>query len=77
MRYSCDIGNKKIGIEIINLAKKYSILDKVEITDTRLRVLSYLNNIEPKVNLVYTIPSDIKKVNDKNINFEKLNEINV
>lgn len=77
IRYSCDIGNKRVGLEIINLAKKYSILDNIEITDMRMRVLLYLRKMNNKISLVHTIPLNINKINNQTIKFEKLFENNI
>ncbi|MHA1293856.1 MAG: glycerophosphodiester phosphodiesterase [Promethearchaeota archaeon] len=77
LRYSCDIGNKKVGLELIKLIEKYTLFKKVEITDLKPRILFALRNASKKIQLVHTIPYSIIKVNNKTINFEKLKENNI
>lgn len=79
-RYSCDIGNKYDGIALINLVKKYGIHDQVEITDTRIRILSRLRDNSKIINLIHTVPYQIKNISDyikKSLNKLTLNNINV
>lgn len=78
LRYSVDIFDEETGIEVIELAKKYKILEKVEITDKRLDILSDLRNYDKNVKLVHTLPLNILDFNACESNFEemKCNEIN-
>ncbi len=77
LRYSFDIENKKVGLRVINLAKKYLIFNNIEITDTRTRVLSYLREQSKEIKLIHTIPHNIIKINSKTINFDILKELNI
>ncbi len=77
LRYSCDIGNRKAGMELIIIAREFAILEKIEITDMRMNVLSSLRKNDKDVRLIHTIPLNVKKVNNKTINFEKLRDLNI
>jgi len=77
LQFSCDIENKKVGVELMNLANNYSILKKLVITDMRLRVLSYLREQNRNVNLIHTIPHNIVKINNNTVNFDKLKNLNI
>ena len=79
LRYSFDIGDENAGMALINLAKKYNILDKIEITDMRISVLSQLREYNKEVKLVYTLPLDIIEINPNDFCFEEIknNNINV
>lgn len=76
-RLSIDIRNFEVGKCIIDLAMKYDLLSRIEITDKRLSVLSRLRRYERRVNLVYTLPDKIIKINEKNVNFPKLQQLTV
>lgn len=76
-RYSFDIENRDTGLALIKLAKKYSNIEQVEITDTRIKILKKLRKINGTIKLDYTLPSHITKINKITINFEKLAEHNI
>lgn len=63
-RYCCDIGNKYDGIALINLVKKYDIYDQVEISDTRMAVLKKLREYNKSVQLIHTVPHQIKNLSN-------------
>jgi len=65
VRYSFDIAKADVGIGVINLAKQYIILDKIEITDLRMRVLRRLRKHDKDVKLVHTLPFNILRINHK------------
>jgi len=77
LRYSMDIANRNTGYRIIDLAKKYDILDEIEITDLRMRVLSQLRDYNKEIKLVHTLPFNIRKISNKNLNFKELIEKNI
>ncbi len=77
LRFSVDVGNKRVGIQLIDLIKEFPLLDQVEITDTRLRLLAQLREHDKDVKLVYTIPYEIPKINNKTIDFEKIHQLDV
>jgi glycerophosphoryl diester phosphodiesterase len=77
VRLSFDIRGRKAGKVLITIAKQYGLLDKIEISDRRMIVLSQLRKFEKNVKLIYTLQENITKVNDTNINFEKLQNLNV
>ena len=76
-RLSVDIRNFEAGKYLIDLVRDHNLLSRVEITDKRLSLLARLRRYEEHVNLVYTIPDNILKINEKNVNFSKLKQLNV
>ncbi|MGV9171353.1 MAG: glycerophosphodiester phosphodiesterase [Promethearchaeia archaeon] len=77
LRYSIDIGTTLAGKKLINTAKKFNVLDRIEITDTRVRVLKRLRKYNENVKLVHTIPHIIQEITDDNIEFQKLKELDI
>jgi len=77
VRISFDIRGYKAGKELITIAEKYGLLDKIEISDRRMIVLSQLRKFEDNVKLIYTLQESISKINDANVNFIKLRKLNV
>lgn len=76
-RYSFDVINKNSGLELLNLAKKASLLDNLEITDRRISVLSALRAEYESSKLVYTLSDSVKSINLKTKDLEKLKELKV
>lgn len=76
-RLSIDIRNFEAGKYLIDLVRNHNLLSRVEITDKRLSLLARLRRYEERVSLVYTLPDNILKINEKNLNFPKLNQLNV
>jgi glycerophosphoryl diester phosphodiesterase len=77
IKYSFDIGSKETGKYLIDLAKKYDLLENIYITDTHLPVLKALRRYDDRVELVHTIPYKISKINGENIDFQKLKEFGI
>ncbi|TFF95005.1 MAG: glycerophosphodiester phosphodiesterase [Promethearchaeota archaeon] len=77
LRYSFDIGSRKAALGIISLAKKFKILDKIEITDTSDKVLYSIRRKDKEVNLVLSVPYHIAEINQNTVNFEKLKDHNI
>ncbi|MFO8017397.1 MAG: glycerophosphodiester phosphodiesterase [Promethearchaeia archaeon] len=77
LRYSIDISNSRAGKRLIDIAKEFNILNRIEITDTRLRVLEKLRNYDNKVKLVHTVPPIVQKVKDDNVEFQKLKDLSI
>jgi len=77
LRYSFDIGSRKIGLKLIEMAKSYSTLEQIEITDTRISILKQLRKYNKKVKLDYTLPVQITNINNKTLNFDLLSEIDI
>jgi len=73
-RFSCDIGNKKVGLELINFIEKFSLFERLEITDLKPRVLFNLRKKNDKVQLVHTVPFIVVHINNKTIKFDKIHE---
>ncbi|MBD3340397.1 MAG: hypothetical protein GF353_14880 [Candidatus Lokiarchaeota archaeon] len=76
-RYSCDIGNAKVGYAAIDIIKKFNNFHQVEITDTRLWTLKKLRKYSLKIKLIHTIPYQIKEINQDTIKFDKLRDYNI
>ena len=77
LRYSFDIINKKSGLELLNLARKASLLKNIEITDRRLVLLSALRRKNELSNLVYTLIETINSINAKTLNIDKLRKLRI
>ena len=77
VRLSFDIRGRNAGKALITIAKQYGLLESIEISDKRMIVLSQLRKFEDKVKLIYTLPDKISKINDANVNFVKLQELDV
>ncbi len=77
LRYSIDIIDKKSGLELLNLARKASLLKNIEITDRRLRYLVVLRRKNEESNLVYTLTESINSINPKTVNLDKLRKIRI
>jgi len=74
LRYSCDIGNRKVGVKLIDLVNRYNLFERLEITDLSPRILYYLRKKSDAIKLVHTIPYTISKITHKTVNFDKLKE---
>ncbi len=77
LRYSFDIANKNVGLDLINIAEKVSVFDKIEITDRRLSILSSLRNQNQKVKLIYTLAENINKITSKTLVLDRLSKISI
>ena len=77
LRYSFDIIDKRSGLELINLARKASLLKNIEITDRRLILLSALRRKYELSNLVYTLTETIKSISPKTVNLDKLRKLQI
>ena len=77
LRFSCDIGTRKAGIELMKLAQRFSILDRLEITDYSVKILSFLRKQNEKVRLISNIPLHVANVNKKTIDFERIRDLNI
>ncbi|MFW9990060.1 MAG: glycerophosphodiester phosphodiesterase [Candidatus Odinarchaeota archaeon] len=77
VRFSFDIENREVGVKLLTIAKKYSLLNKIVITDRRLKVLSHLRNINKKVKLIYTLTSNINNIKNEAQVFKKLKELDI
>jgi len=77
LRYSFDIGSRKTGLRLMEMAKSHSYLEQIEITDTRIHILKKLRKYNEKVKLDYTLPIHITNINNKTINFDLLSEIDI
>ncbi|MFX0072143.1 MAG: glycerophosphodiester phosphodiesterase [Candidatus Hermodarchaeota archaeon] len=76
-RYSIDIINREAGLALIDIVKKFSNFNQVEVTDTRIYILKKLRKNNEKIKLVHTVPSYIKRLTDHTMKYEKLIQSNV
>lgn len=74
IRFSFDILNRKAGLQLIKLAKKHNLIDKVEITDRRIGLLSTLKKADQFVKLIYTPIGRFSSINDRTLNINRLRE---
>ncbi|MFW9900367.1 MAG: glycerophosphodiester phosphodiesterase [Candidatus Thorarchaeota archaeon] len=77
LRYSFDIRDKFAGFKLIDIAKRFNILDRIEITERRLKCISSLRSYNKKVKIVHTLPEIIKQVNKNTVNFDMLKNLEV
>ncbi|MFX1478948.1 MAG: glycerophosphodiester phosphodiesterase [Promethearchaeota archaeon] len=77
IRYSFDIANRKTGLKLLNTALESIKLERMEITDRRLIVLSALRKNNELAKLVYTLREGITRISEKTINLEKLRKLDV
>jgi len=83
IRYSIDIRSAKVGLEIIDLAKKYHVLNKVELCDDRFNNISKFNAFsklrekEENIKLINTISAMNKVITEKLLKIEKMKEIKI
>ncbi len=76
-KFSFDIGSQNAGKKIIKLAKEYALLNNIFITDTRLIILKALRRINNSVQLVHTVPHNIPKIKENNLDFQTLEDLNI
>lgn len=77
LRYSFDISNKEVGLELLNLAGESSLVNQIEITDRRLSILSLLRKQNSEVRLIYTLTGNFNTITNKGLNVDKLKKSNV
>ncbi|TFF99464.1 MAG: glycerophosphodiester phosphodiesterase [Promethearchaeota archaeon] len=77
LKFSIDIGNKKVGFELIDFAKKHEKLENIFITDTRIYVLEALRDYNVDVNLIYTVPYKIVKLEKDKIDIQTLKRLGI
>ncbi len=83
IRYSIDIRSAKVGLEIIDLAKKYHVLNKVELCDDRFSIISKFNTFsklrekEENITLINTISAKNKIITEKLLKIEKMKQIKI
>ena len=77
LRFSFDILTKKAGLELLKLSEEFSLLNKIEITDRRLIVLSQLRKYSNDVKLVYTLSLNSSQLIINQLNKSKLKKIDI
>ncbi len=74
VRYSFDIINTKVGLELIQLAEKNKLIDVIEISDRRIGLLSSLRRKNGTVKLINTIFGDLTRINHQTLNIDRLKD---
>ncbi|MBN1803583.1 MAG: hypothetical protein JW891_18885 [Candidatus Lokiarchaeota archaeon] len=74
IRYSFDIGDHIVGMELINLAIIHELLDSIEITDTRINILAKLREYNNDIKLVHTLPHNIPLIKPETLDFNVILE---
>jgi glycerophosphoryl diester phosphodiesterase len=77
LRFSIDILTRNAGIELLKLTEELSLLNKIEITDRRLIVLSQLRKHSHEVKLIYTLPINPSKSIINQLNISKLKKVDI
>ena len=77
VRLSFDVRDFQAAKKLVDLSRNNNLLSRVEITDRRLSLISRLRSYERHVNLVYTLPENIIKIDDNNVNFPRLKRLEV
>ena len=77
LRYSFDLADKNVGLELIKIAEKANVIGKIEVTDKRLSLLYFLRNQNQNVRLIYTLSETINKLTNKSLNLDRLNKISI
>ncbi|TXT59662.1 MAG: putative Glycerophosphoryl diester phosphodiesterase family protein [Promethearchaeota archaeon] len=75
--YSFDIGSIDAGIGIIKLANEENLLPNIIITETQIKNLKKLRKYNKSVKLVHTVPHNIPKIEDNDIDFELLRDLSI
>jgi glycerophosphoryl diester phosphodiesterase len=74
LRYSFDIRDRLSGYKLIDLAKRFNIIKKIEITERRLNHIVHLREFNNHVKIVHTLPEIISKINGTSVNFDLLKD---
>jgi len=73
-RYSFDITNRKVGIELLRLVEEYKLVEAIEISDRRIGLLSYLRKNCNSVKLINTQIGNLTRINKKTIDIDRLKD---
>lgn len=77
LRYSFDIRDIKTGLKLIDIATKFDILDKIEITERNHNALLKLREYNKKIKLVHTLPENITSINDNVVDVDILKDLKI
>jgi len=77
IRLSFDVRNFQAAKKLVDLARNYDLLNRVEITDRRLSLISRLRSYEKRANLIYTLTEKIINIDESNVNFPRLKRLAV
>ena len=74
IRYSFDIANRKVGLELIHLAQENNLIDVIEISDMRIGILSSLRKKNDSVKLINTNIGNLTRINNQTLNIDRLKD---
>jgi len=74
IRYSLDILNRKVGLELIQLAEENNLIDSIEISDRRIGLLSSLRKKNISVKLINTNFGNFTRINRQTLNIDRLKD---
>ena len=66
-----------MGFKLIEIAKSFNLLDKIEITERQLNNILHLRKYNKKLRIDHTLSETISELNNKTVNFEFLKEAEV
>ena len=73
-RYSFDITNRKVAIELLRLVEEYKLIEAIEISDRRIGLLSYLRKNCNPVKLINTQIGNLTRINKKTLDIDRLKD---
>ena len=74
IRYSFDITNRKVGLELLRLVEEYKLIEAIEISDRRIGLLSYLRKNCNPVKLINTQIGNLTRINKKTLDIDRLKD---
>lgn len=77
LKYSFDIGSKKAGKRLVEIAAEYELVPKIQINVTSYQYIRYLRNNFRYLKVVFTVPHEISKIDNSKIDFGKLHELDI
>ena len=75
IKYSIDLKSNNVGFKIIELAKEYDILEKVELVGNNFYLFSKIRAKEKTGKLIYSISERHPVITDKDLKFNKMNKL--
>jgi glycerophosphoryl diester phosphodiesterase len=77
LRYSFDIGSKRAGVRLVEIAKKHNVYQQIQINVIFYQHIKFLRTKYPHLKLVFTIPHSIAKLKKRPLKYSKLHDFNV
>lgn len=82
-RYNFDIRAPEVGIRIIEIAKEFKLLDKIEIAKTSIdpftlpEIFSKIRDFDNEVMLINTIPLKHSNIREEHLELENMEKLNI